>query len=271
MNYKTKNKAINKIARELGNIQGAVSLPKVFPHLEVESFGYKISKNSHIVNLLSSSKSKNDKFILLQKIFALHRGLSQTVVEEIKPALNKLGFDYKDGVIVELIAKRAQTFKRKVLSTTKKYSQNSSLISESIFRKGEKLSDAYLAIYLIENHLRLFIWKIIGKSNRKLSRYIGIKEKRRISNRKTHEKQHKWLPLRKDSDLFYLDVEDLGSVLQVNWTTFKKFFPDQNWIIAKIQEIALIRNRIAHNNSNISDTEKKALELYMEQIYNQIQ
>jgi hypothetical protein len=271
MNYKTQNEAIAKIARELGSIKGAVSLPKIFPHLETESYGYKIPKSSHIVDLLSSSKSKNEKFVVLQKIFAQHRSLSQIIVKEIKPALNKLGFDYKDGVIVELIAKRAKTFKMKVSSTTRKFSQNSSLISESIFRKGERLSDAYLAIYLIENHLRLFIWKVVGKSNRKLSRYLGIEERRKISNRKTQEKQNKWLPLRKDSNLFYLDVEDLGCIMQSNWTIFKKYFPDPNWIIVKIQEVALIRNRIAHNNSSISDTEKKALELYMEQIYSQIQ
>lgn len=271
MNYKTQNKAINKIARELGNIKGAVSLPRIFPHLEMESYGYKIPKSSHIVNLLNSSKSKNSKFVVLQKIFAQHRGLSQTIIEEIKPALNKLGFDYKDGVIVELATKGVQTFKRRVQNTTRKYSRSSSLISESIFRKGEKLSNAYLAIYLIENHLRLFVWKTLGKSNRKLVRYLSQKEKKKINDRKQLETQNKWLPLRRDSNLFYLDLDDLAPILQRNWVIFQKFFPDQPWIATKIQEIVLIRNRIAHNNSSISDTEKKALELYMEQIYKQIQ
>lgn len=271
MNYKTQKEAIDKIARELGIVQGAISLPKLFLHLQKEDYGYKIPKSSHITQLLTENSSKEKRFVILQKIFGLHRNLSFTVIKEIKPALNKLGFDYSDGAIIETKLRSKPTFNSKVKETIKRYSKSSFLISEAIFRKGEKLSSAYIVIYLIENHLRLFIWKTFGKSNRKLSRHLGNKEKRKITDRKLKESQNKWIPLRRDSNLFYLDIEDLGLIIQNNWIEFQKYFPDQHWINSKIQEVAFIRNRIAHNNSNISDTEKKALELYMEQIFNQIQ
>lgn len=270
MNYKNQKEAINKIARELGQVRGTVSLPKTFSSLKKEAYGRTIPKSSHIVNLLATHRGQKKRFEVLQKIFALHLNMDQTMVRELRPALNKLGFEYKNGVIVKFNLKMSSNLRTRARSKIRKYSKSSSLISEAIFEKGDKLSSSYLVIYLIENHLRLFIWKVAGKSNRKLFRIINNKERSKIADRKKKERQNRWIPLRKDSNLFYLDIEDLGTIIQRNWAIFKTHFPDQHWINTKIQEVSLIRNRIAHNNSFISDTEKKALELYMDQIFHQI-
>ena len=162
------------------------------------------------------------------------------------------------------------SLKSSSLKTIRKYSNKSRLITESVYKKGEKLAEAYIVIYSIENHLRLFIWKIAGKSNKKLSVLLGKKEKEKIHNRKTQERQNQWLAIRKDCDLFYLDIDDLGTIIQRNWARFVEYFPTEHWIKTKIDEISAIRNRIAHNNSFVTTIEKKALELYMNQIFEQI-
>lgn len=270
MEYKSHKEAVEKIARELGRISGSKSLPKIFPGLQKEQFGYTIPKSSHITELLTKNKTKQQRFVVLQKIFGVHCSLNEALTKEIKPALNKLGFDYKDGAIMEFKVKQTKSLKNNVKITTRRYAKKSFLISDAMLRRGEKLAEAYLAIYLIENHLRLFIWKVLGKSNRKISKKLGQKEKRKINDRKKLERRNKWIPLRKDSNLFYLDIEDLSSIIQMNWSLFKTHFPDQHWITTKIQEVAIIRNRIAHNNSSITEIEKKTLELYVEQIFNQI-
>lgn len=258
------DKAIRKIAKELGVIAGSKSLPRVFPNLK-SSY-----KGGQIIELLSGCKSKKQKQVVLQKIFSLHLDLSKTIIEEIEPSLNKLGFTLSNGVILENNNKTTKSLKNKAIKITKKYSKNSSLISETLIRKGEKLSEAYFAIYLIENHLRLFIWKLAGKSNRKLAKFLNKDDRKKINGRKKQESDNKWLSLRKDSNLFYLDIDDLAKLIQRNWSSFSGHFPDQNSIRTKIDEITLIRNRVAHSNSSITETEKKALELYMDQLFMQI-
>lgn len=259
------DKAIDKIARELGVVIGLKSIPRVFPNLKSEY------KRGQIRELLHGCKNKNQKLIVLQKLFSLHQNLSKTILEEIEPSLNRLGFILSNGVVLEIKNKKSnKSLKNKAIKITKKYAKKSFLISESLIKKGEKLSEAYLTIYLIENHLRLFIWKIAGKSNRKLTKLLNKDDIKKINDRKNKEKTNKWLSLRKDSNLFYLDIDDLGRLIQRNWPLFTKYFPDQDSIRVKINEITLMRNRIAHSNSSISETEKKVLEVYMDQLFMQI-
>jgi len=116
----------------------------------------------------------------------------------------------------------------------------------------------------------LFIWKLAGKSNRKLAKLLNKDDKKKINDRKKQESNNKWLPLRKDNNLFYLDIDDLAKLIQRNWSIFADYFSNQDSIKTKIGEITLIRNRIAHNNSFITETEKNGLEVYMDQIFMQI-
>ncbi len=266
----SRKQAIDKIAREMGRVQGLKSLPKIFPDLKETEYGYKITKTNHITEVLTKCKSTSQRFTTLQKIFSLHPDLSKTIIGEIEPALKTLGFNYQDGVIIESKKRLDKSLKTKATRITSRYSRISSLISKALVNKGEKLSEAYFTVYLIENHLRLFIWKTVGKSNTKLSRLLTTGDRRKINDRKQQEKINKWLSLRKKSDLFYLDIDDLGKLIQRNVTVFSPFFSDLNALRTKIDEISLIRNRVAHNNSSITETEKKALELYMDQLFMQI-
>ncbi len=116
-----KERAINKIARELGRILGIKSLPKVFLGLKEYDGPTKIPKQYHIVELLTKCKNKRELFTVLQRIIDLHK-LSPTLLEEIIPALRILGFQYKNGALIPINDKRSTEKNNLVGQTlTKKY------------------------------------------------------------------------------------------------------------------------------------------------------
>ena len=145
-------------------------------------------------------------------------------------------------------------------------------LPEDILLKGKEMSRHYIHVYFIENSLRIFIAKICTDESgddfmKKISLSTDLSQK--IGNRKSDEKKHKWLSVRGESDLFYLDLEDLGKIIQNNWGVFSNHFPNQKWIIAKIEEISKIRNLIAHNNY-VEKNDCDLLEHYYIQILKQI-
>jgi hypothetical protein len=71
---------------------------------------------------------------------------------------------------------------------------------------------------------------------------------KKVSQRKEEERKNRWLRLRGDSDIFYLDFDDLGSIIQNNWELFSLYFPDMAWIMSKISEFSKCRNLVAHNS-----------------------
>lgn len=147
------------------------------------------------------------------------------------------------------------------------------LLPEDIITKGKDMSDAYVLLYCVENSIRIFIERIShDKFGDDFLYKIKISSdlKTKIRNRKSDEEKNKWLSIRGGNDLFYLDLDDLGKIIQNNWDLFERFFPNQNWIIGKIDEIAKCRNLIAHN-SYIKKDEKVLLLVYYKQILKQIQ
>lgn len=145
-------------------------------------------------------------------------------------------------------------------------------ISENLVEKGKRMANAYVTLYALENHIRHFIdTTLLEKVGEDYMDSIIIPKKARsgIDTRKTQEQSKKWLPLRGDKDLYYLDFIDLADIIINNWDYFKDQIPDQGWIKVKIQEMYDIRCLIAHN-SYISDDNIQLLELTTKQIISQL-
>ncbi len=145
-------------------------------------------------------------------------------------------------------------------------------ISDDLVEKGKKMANAYVTLYALENHIRHYIdTKLIEKygDNYMDTIVVSRKAKSGIDSRKQEEQAKKWLPLRGDKDLYYMDFNDLADIIVNNWDCFKNDIPDQGWIKVKIQEMYDIRCLIAHN-SYISDDNVQLLELTTKQIISQL-
>lgn len=78
---------------------------------------------------------------------------------------------------------------------------------------------------------------------------VGAREMRRkIKNRKKSKEKIKWLSSRGDSDIFYLDLDDIGAIIRNNWDIFKEYFESLEWIVTNINEIAECRHPVAHHS-----------------------
>jgi hypothetical protein len=126
----------------------------------------------------------------------------------------------------------------------------SDIIPFDIKEKMEEMSQVYRYLYIAENSLRLFIEKVAVEnygSNFLTGLQLNNSQLQKIEVRKKIESIKKWLRVRSDSDIFYLDFRDLGMIIYNNWQIFKKYFESPEWIKVKINELADCRNPIAHN------------------------
>lgn len=146
------------------------------------------------------------------------------------------------------------------------------LFPKDIIQKGKEMTDAYFNIYLIENFLRLFIEKVA------ISAYgynyidkikIGSNLNKKIEERKSDEKRKQWLSIRGDSNLFYIDLIDLKTIISSNWELFKVNFPKESWITSKMEELYDLRIKVAHN-SYLDQHEQNTLESTINSIYRQL-
>ena len=93
--------------------------------------------------------------------------------------------------------------------------------------------------------------------------------KKSILSRKEQEKKNRWISVRGDSILFYLDFKDLGALILNNWDLFKDDFPGQSWVSTKIEELGNCRNLVAHN-SFIGSHERDVIRVNFNSIINQL-
>lgn len=173
--------------------------------------------------------------------------------DEIMPA--EIGFDI---IYVEFSPLLEEKETQKTLiedleenSTTLSEKIINELLPDDIKLKGNEMAEIYLYLYCVENSLRLFIKNVgVTKFGEDYFDHFNINReiKNNINGRKQKEAKNKWLGVRGDSDLFYLDFEDLNKIIVNDWDLFKPYFPDQNWITTKIKEMADCRNLVAHNS-----------------------
>lgn len=148
----------------------------------------------------------------------------------------------------------------------------SEIIPDDVKEKAQQMAKAYTYLYCVENALRAFIEKI-GKENHGDKYLENLKlnadMKRKIEYRKKSQEKIKWLSIRGDSDVFYLDLEDLGTIIRNNWDIFEPYFPSQEWIVTNVNEIAECRHPVAHN-SYLEEHERDVIRIDFAKIIRQI-
>ena len=145
------------------------------------------------------------------------------------------------------------------------------ILPEDVKIKGYHMAEVYTYLYAVENSLRLFIEKVCkNKYGDTYFAQIAVPRSLRdtLRSRKENAENRKWLSIR-GNELFYLDFKDLGSLIDNNWDLFSTYFPNRDFIIPKLNEMADCRNLIAHN-SYIGDTERDLMKTYYTVILKQI-
>lgn len=154
---------------------------------------------------------------------------------------------------------------------SKAYKIMGELLPEDIRTKGYQMAEAYTYLYSVENSLRLFIEKV-AKEKYGEAYFLQLKIprnlKKTIAERQKNDDSNKWLSVR-GTELFYLDFKDLGTVINNNWDIFKDYFPSQDFILPKLNDMAECRNKIAHN-SYVDDIERNLMKTYYNVILRQI-
>ena len=138
--------------------------------------------------------------------------------------------------------------------------------------KGNEMTWCYFKLYCLENFLRLFTENVaINNLGIKYWELLKIKKEilEKIKSRKEKEEQNRWLSLRGNSNIFYMDFDDIRRLIISNWNLFATYFPDQPWITQRLTDLYKIRNLIAHN-SYIDRNDQKTLDTFANNIYNQL-
>lgn len=160
---------------------------------------------------------------------------------------------------------------RSIESTLEK-TISSFTLPRDVLNKGKEMAEVYLYLYAVENYMRIFIEKVADKNYgsdyfSKLTIPRNVHDN--IEKRKMQESTNRWLRVRGNSELFYLDFKELGTLIQNNWAIFKDYFPDQSWINSKMDELGNCRNLVAHN-SYIGDHERDVIRVNFNSIVRQL-
>jgi hypothetical protein len=123
---------------------------------------------------------------------------------------------------------------------------------------------AYLAFFCLENSVR----ELVGD---RLAEALGADWwpkvptglQKKVADRQDKEGRNRWHVSRGAHPINYTDFGDLKSLIQTNWEQFEDLFPDQNWIVARLDELEASRNVIAHNNV-LDEREIGRIHLYLQ-------
>lgn len=266
---------INKFANIFGKIYGNVTIAKLLPsYFEADFLGS--GKQNEITYLLNKFKGNHKELLyIVQEIINNHSSVFVTeniiLINDSLISLNlKVDPDTHTVEIIKVPIHDAEM----VLNTiaTEIPIRFEDTLPSEIIQKAKIMAQAYMIIYCSENILRLFIDKIsIGKFGDNYWNSLNIPKelKERVESRKKQEMKNLFHALRGEKELFYLDMDDLGRVIEQNWDIFKGYFPNIPFIKQRITEMTITRNLVAHN-SKISEEDYNRILIYYKDILRQI-
>lgn len=124
--------------------------------------------------------------------------------------------------------------------------------SPAVRRSSMRALEAYLAFFCLENSIRELIDQRLGENHgpnwSSDSSIVSTSIQNRVDQRRQKEGKDRWHTIRGEADIYYTDFGDLRLIIQRNWADFEDLLPDQNWMIARLDELEKSRNVIAHSN-----------------------
>ncbi len=123
-----------------------------------------------------------------------------------------------------------------------------------ILQDARKMLGIYPYLYLFENSVRYFI---IERMKEKYGedwwkQRVGNPIQSKAEDRLEKEGRNRWHRKRGQHPIFYVDIDDLRSIIVSNERDFRDKFPGLKrpleWVQQRIEEIEISRNVVAHNN-----------------------
>jgi hypothetical protein len=167
---------------------------------------------------------------------------------EIKELQNLIGSMPKPTV--QDSAKNVKTEKEQQIPIEKRIVETFGL-PKNLSNEATRMADVYPKLYVLENLARYVVKSIHDNKGTKWWDEINIvpaEVKKKVKNRKKQEGKNRWHYKRGSHEIFYTDFGDLSSIISNNWKEFEALFPNLRWIQAKLEEVELSRNIVAHNN-----------------------
>nr|WP_246280460.1 Swt1 family HEPN domain-containing protein [Cellulomonas humilata] len=130
---------------------------------------------------------------------------------------------------------------------------------------------AYLAFFCLENAVRELVEErlreAIGSSW--WEDCVSAKIQGKVAERREKEGVNRWHVRRGAQEIYYTDFGDLVAIIRNNWDKFEDLFPDQNWLINRLNELEASRNVIAHSNK-LDQREMDRISMYVQDWLRQV-
>jgi len=145
---------------------------------------------------------------------------------------------------------RSVTLKTVKVSIGGEFELTDPLLPERVLREAKEMANVYAELYVFENSVREVIKRVMTKAygNWWWDSQAPMSVKDVVMPRLDREGRNAWHGKRGSHPIYYMDIPGLISIIKANWTQFKSLFPNQEWISARIGEIAMSRNVIDHHN-----------------------
>ena len=120
---------------------------------------------------------------------------------------------------------------------------------QKLVQEAEKNMEIYPYVYILENSIRELILEKFSSISNWWSNTKIVKQDIQDYAKKIQdaEKKHKWLDKRGNHPIYYVGLDHLGKILEMNYNPhFKGLFDIQN-LKTWINECVPIRNLLAHN------------------------
>ena len=133
--------------------------------------------------------------------------------------------------------------------------------------KGFHMVQIHAHYYALENYLRLFIQKVC-RDRYGDNFFLQLKLPRGIDTMVTRRQVQAFNPIRNE-EIFYLNLEELSEIIFANWPVFERFFPSQDFLKSKLED--LIETQVLlQQNSYINDTKRSMVKTYYKLILKQL-
>jgi len=122
----------------------------------------------------------------------------------------------------------------------------------NLAKEATRMAEIYPMMFVLENLMRHVVMRVLtdayGGNWWNQPNVISNDIKREVERRRTLEGANRWHHERGSHEIFYTNFGDLNLIISTNWSHFKRLFNKLSWIQAKLEEVELSRNIIAHNN-----------------------